>query len=55
MQRALADRLRFDKYLKSWLILIIDVCISSFATIVAAVSAVAFTAPDAVFLSLIHI
>lgn len=49
MQRALADRLRFDKYLKSWLILIIDVCISSFATIVAAVSAVAFTAPDAVF------
>lgn len=51
MQRALADRLRFDKYLKSWLILIIDVCISSFATIVAAVSAVAFTAPDAVFRS----
>lgn len=49
MQRALADRFRFDKYLKSWLILIIDVCISSFATIVAAVSAVAFTAPDAVF------
>lgn len=49
MQRALADRLRFDKYLKSWLILIIDVCISSFATIVVAVSAVAFTAPDAVF------
>lgn len=49
MQRALADRLRFDKYLKSWLILIIDVCISSFATIVAAVSAVAFTAPDAIF------
>lgn len=49
MQRALADRLRFDKYLKSWLILIIDVCISSFATIVTAVSAVAFTAPDAVF------
>lgn len=49
MQRALADRLRFDKYLKSWLILIIDVCISSFATIVAAVGAVAFTAPDAVF------
>lgn len=49
MQRALADRLRFDKYLKSWLILIIDVCISSFATIVAAVSAVAFTAPGAVF------
>lgn len=49
MQRALADRLRFDKYLKSWLILIIDVCISSFATIVATVSAVAFTAPDAVF------
>lgn len=49
MQRALADRLRFDKFLKSWLILIIDVCISSFATIVAAVSAVAFTAPDAVF------
>ena len=49
MQRALADRLCFDKYLKSWLILIIDVCISSFATIVAAVSAVAFTAPDAVF------
>lgn len=49
MQRALADRLRFDKYLKSWLILIIDVCISSFATIVAAVSAAAFTAPDAVF------
>lgn len=43
MQRAIADRLRFDKYLKSWLILIIDVGISSLATIVAAMCAVAFT------------
>lgn len=44
MQRAIADRLRFDKYLKSWLILIIDVCISSLSTIVAAMCAVVFTA-----------
>lgn len=43
MQRAIAERLRFDKYLKSWLILIIDVGISSLATIVAAMCAVAFT------------
>ncbi len=43
MQRAIADRLRFDKYLKSWLILSIDVGISSLATIVAAMCTVVFS------------